>query len=202
MVAGGERLVSGTESSLRECPDSSYLLPTRPPRRPAPYASDTSPGVTPPSGPRLISVCVQPSPRARRSVGVVEHVGSRFPRLDPPPWWGRRGYGAFSTSRECPPSVTPTPYPRPFRHLSMLPWWPWHRSSWDPVDSPLVRNLASLVPSSLSLLWWQPSPRLSPIVYLRCPIICLQLDAISISLNVPSPVVCRMRPPDLACLWA
>ena len=122
------------------------LLPTRPPRQPAPYASDTLPGVTPPSGPCLISVCIQPSPRARRSVDVVERDGSRFPRPDPPPWWGRRGSGTFSTSRECPPSVTPTPYPRPFRPLSMLPWWTWHRSSWDPVDSPLVRNLASLVP--------------------------------------------------------
>ena len=131
----------------------SYLQPTRPPRRPAPYTSGTLPGVTPPSGPRLISVCIHPSPRARLSVGVVERDGSRFLRPDPPPWWGRRGSGTSSTSRECPPSVTPTPYPRPFRHLSMLPWWPWHRSSWDPVDSPLVRNLTSLVPSSLSLLW-------------------------------------------------
>ena len=135
----------------RSPPDSSYLLPTRPPGRPAPYASDTSPGVTPPSVPCLISVCVQPSPRARRSVGVVEGVGSRFLRLDPPPWWGRRGYGAFSTSRECPPSVTPTPYPRPFRHLSMLPWWPWHRmpgTRWTP-------------PWSGTWLLWSPRPCLS-----------------------------------------
>ena len=117
------------------------------------YASETSPGVTPPSGLRLISVCVEPSPRARRSVGVAERDGSRFLRPDPPPWWGRRGSGTFFTSRECPPSVTPTPYPHPFRHLSILPWWPWHRSSWDPVNSPLVRNLTSLVPWSLSLLW-------------------------------------------------
>ena len=49
---------------------------------------------------------------------------------------------------------------------------------------------------------WQLSPRPSPIVYLRCPIFCLQLDAFSISLNVPSSVVCLMRPPDLACSWA
>ena len=179
-----------------------HFDPTRPLRRPAPYAPGTLPGVTPPSGPRLISVCIQPSPRARLSVGVVERDGSRFLRPDPPPWWGRRGSGTFYTSRECPPSVTPTPYPRPFQHLSMLPWWLWHRSSWDLVDSPLVKNLTSLVPSFLSLLWYQPSPRPSPIVYLRCPIICLQLDAFSISLNVPSSVVCQMRPPDLACSWA
>ena len=62
-------------------PDSSpesYLLPTRPARRPALYASDTSGGVTPPSGPCLILVCIQPSPWARRSVGAVEHGGSGF----------------------------------------------------------------------------------------------------------------------------
>ena len=72
-------------------PDSSpesYLLPTRPARRPAPYSSDTSPGVTSPSGPCLIFVCIQPSPWARRSVGAVEHGGSRFLWPDPPPWWG------------------------------------------------------------------------------------------------------------------
>ena len=114
-------------------PDSSpeaYLQPTRPPRRPAPYASDTSPGVTPPSGPCLIFVCIQPSPWARRSVGVVEHGGSRFLRPDPPPWWGRPGSSTFSTSHECSPGETPTLYPCPFRplfFLSMLPWWPWHR---------------------------------------------------------------------------
>ena len=74
-------------------PDSSpesYLLPNRPARLPAPYASDTSPGVTPLSGPRLISVCIQPSPWARRSVGAVERGGSRFLRTDPPPWRGAR----------------------------------------------------------------------------------------------------------------
>ena len=91
-----------------------YLLPTRPPRRPAPYASGTLPGVTPPSGPRLISVCIQPSPQARLSVGVAERDGSRFLRPDPPPWWGRRGSGTFSTSRECPPNVTPSLHLRPF----------------------------------------------------------------------------------------
>ena len=157
------RLTVFRANLFRARPNSSpesYLLPTRPARRPAPYASDTSPGVTPPSGPHLISVCIQPSPWARRSVGAVERGGSRFLRPDPPPWRGRRGTGTFFTSCECSPSVTPTPYPRPFRPLFffMLPWWPWHRSSWDPADF--------------------------------------------ISLNVPSPVVCRMRPPDLACSWA
>ena len=98
----------------------SHLLPTRPARRPAPYASDTSPGVTPPSGPRLISVCIQPSPWARRSVGVAEHGGSRFLRPDPSPWYGRRGSGTFSTSHECPPGETPTLHPRPFRPLFFL----------------------------------------------------------------------------------
>ena len=126
----------------------------------------------------------------------------RFPPAGSAALVGRRGSCTFSTSRECPPSVTPTPYPRPFQHLSMLPWWQWHCSSWDPVDFPLVRNLTPLVPSCLCLLWWQPSPQPSLIVYLRCPIICLQLDAFSISLNVPSSVVCRMRSPDLACSWA
>ena len=73
---------------VSRAPDSSpesYLLPTRPARRPAPYASDTLTGVTPLSGLRLISVCIQPSPRARRSVGVVERDGSRFLRPDLPP---------------------------------------------------------------------------------------------------------------------
>ena len=113
-------------------PDSSpesYLLPTRPARRPAPHASDTSPGVTLPSGPRLISVCIQPSPWARWSVGVVEHGESRFLRPDPSPWWGRRGSGTFSTSHECSPGETPTLHPCPFGplfFLFMLPCWPWH----------------------------------------------------------------------------
>ena len=121
-----------------------------------------------------------------------------FLRPDPPPLWGRRGSGTFSTSRECPPNVTPSLYPHPFQHLSLLPWWPWHRSSWDPVDSPLVGNLTLWSPHSCPSSWWQPSPRPSPIVYLRCPITCLQLDAFTISLNVPSSVVFRMRPTWLA----
>ena len=104
-------------------PDSSpesYILPTRPARQPAPYAYDTLPGVTPPSGPRLISVCIQPSPWARRSMGVVERDGSHFLRPDPPPSWGRRGSGTFSTSHECPPSVTPTRESIPAHRPSIL----------------------------------------------------------------------------------
>ena len=86
-------------------PDSSpesYLLPTRPARRPALYASDTSPGVTPPSGPRLIFVCIQPSPWARPSVGALEHGGSRFLRPNPPPWRGA-GVPARSPRRTSAP---------------------------------------------------------------------------------------------------
>ena len=45
-------------------------------------------------------------------------------------------------------------------------------------------ELDSLVPRSCPSSWWQSSPRPSPIVYLRCPITCLQLDAFSINLNV------------------
>ena len=153
------------------------VVSTRPARRPAPYASDTLPGVTPPSGPRLISVCIQPSPWARRSVGVVERDGSRFLRPDPPPWWGRQGSGMFSTSRECPPSVTPTPYPRPFRplfHAALV------------AVAPLVLGKAT-PPWSGTWLLWCPRPYFS---------------SASISLNVRSPVVCRMRPPDLACSCA
>ena len=53
----------------------SHLLPTRPARRPAPHASDTSPGVTPPSGPRLISVCIQPSPWGAVSSARIRRPG-------------------------------------------------------------------------------------------------------------------------------
>ena len=136
-------------------------------------------------------------------MGVVERDGSRFLRPDPPPWWGRRGSGTFSTSRECPPSVTPTPYPRPFRPL--FPCCPGGRGTACPGTWPTP-------PWSRTWLLWGPRPCFSssgncrpgrPLLFtLRCPIICLQLDAFSISLNVPSTVVCRMRPPDLACSWA
>ena len=176
---------------MRTCsalaPDSSpesYLLPTRPARRPEPYASDTLPGVTPPSVPRLIFVCIQPSPWARRSVGVVERDGSRFLW----PWWGRRGSGTFSTSRECSPSVTPTPYPRPLRPLFQAALV---------AVAPLVLGPGRLPPWSGTWLLWCPCPCFSssgncrpgrPLLFTsRCPIICLQLDAFSISLNVPSP---------------
>ena len=67
-------------------------------------------------------------------------------------------------------------------------------------------------PWSRTRLFWFPRPYFSscgscrpgrPLVFTpRCPFLCLQLDALSISLNVPSPVVCRTRPPDLACSWA
>ena len=67
-------------------------------------------------------------------------------------------------------------------------------------------------PRSRTRLFWFPRPYFSscgncrpgrPLVFTpRCPFLCLQLDAFSISLNVPSPVVCRTRPPDLACSWA
>ena len=42
----------------------------------------------------------------------------------------------------------------------------------------------------------------SPIFTPDAPFSCPQLDAFSISLNVPSPVVRRTRPPDLTCSWA
>ena len=90
----------------------SHLLPTRPARRPAPHASDTSPGVTPPSGPRLISVCIQPSPWARRPVGPVLAVPCS-PAL---PFSGGDGGatylrgGGFLPSRKClSASSSPTP---------------------------------------------------------------------------------------------
>ena len=67
-------------------------------------------------------------------------------------------------------------------------------------------------PRSRTQLFWFPGPYFSscgkcrpgrPLVFTpRCPFLCLQLDAFSISLNVPSPVVRRTRPPDLACSWA
>ena len=67
-------------------------------------------------------------------------------------------------------------------------------------------------PRSGTQLFWFPRPYFSscgncrpgrPLLFTsRCPFLCLQLDAFSISLNVPSPFVCRTRPPDLACSWA
>ena len=173
----------------------SHLLPTRPARRPAPHASDTSPGVTPPSGPRLISVCIQPSPWARRSVGVAEHGGSRF--LRPVPVRSPRRTSA-------PRAETPTLHPRPFRPLFFLLCCPVGRgtaSPWDPADFPRSRTrlLCFPVPSSPPGATVGPA---SPIFTPRCPVLLSQLDAFSISLNVPSPVVRRTHPPDLACSWA
>ena len=66
-----------------------------------------------------------------------------------------------------------------------------------PGQLSLGLELDSLVPRSSPSSWWQSSARPSPIVYLRCPITCLQLDSFSISLNVPSSVVCRMPRPGL-----
>ena len=67
-------------------------------------------------------------------------------------------------------------------------------------------------PRSGTRLLWFPCPCFSscdnclpgrPLLFTsRCPLLCLQLDVFSISLNVPSPVVCQTRPPDLACSWA
>ena len=177
-------------------PDSSpesYLLPTWPARRPAPYASDTSPSVTPLSSPSLISVCIQASPWARRSVGAVERGGSRFLRSDPPPWRGA-GIPARSPRR--------TSAPRAELFSSCCP-------GGCGTTSPGTRPTS---PRSWTRLLWFPRPCFSscgncrpgcPLLFTsRCPLLCLQLDAFSISLNVPSPVVCRTRPPDLACSWA
>ena len=190
-------------------PDSSlesYLLPTRPARRPAPYASDTSPGVTPPSGLCLVFVCIQPSHWARRLVGAVEHGGSRFLRPDAPPW---RGAGVRA------PSPRHTSAPRAELPLSIHvrsgPFFffflccPGGRGTASPGTRPTS-------PRSGTRLSWFPRPYFSscgncrpsrPLMFTpRYPFLCLQLDAFSISLNVPSPVVCRTRPPDLACSWA
>ena len=67
-------------------------------------------------------------------------------------------------------------------------------------------------PRSGTRLFWFPRPYFSscgncrpgrPLLFTsQCPFLCLQLDVFSISLNVPSPVVCPTRPPDLACSWA
>ena len=91
----------------------------------------------------------------------------------------------------------------------------------DPFSSclccPVGRGTAShgtrpTSPRSRTQLLWFPRPCFSscgncrprrPLLFTpRCPFFCPQLDAFSISLNVPSPVVRRTRPPDLACSWA
>ena len=150
---------------------------------------------------RALSLCVfSPLPRARRSVGVVERDGSRFLRPDPPPMWGFRH--VLHVARVPPERNShslSTSFPTPF------PGCPSGRGIARPGTRPTP-------PWSGTWLLWCPRPCFSsggncrpgrPLLFtLRCPIICLQLDAFSISLNVPSPVVCRMRPPDLACSWA
>ena len=156
-------------------PDSSpesYLLPTRPARRPAPYASDTSPGVTPPSDPRLISVCIQPSPWARRSVGAVEHGGSRFFRPDPPPWRGA-GVPARSPRRTSAPraELPLSIHVRsdPFIYFFYAALVAVALLFLGPVGLPLAQGLDLSGPPSLLLLLWQLSARPSPIVYLTMP---------------------------------
>ena len=99
---------------------------------------------------------------------------------------------------ECNSLSPSTPYPTPFSAapvaVASLVLGPGRLS--------LGLELDSLVPRSSPFSWWQSSPRPSPIVYVRCPITCLQLDAFSVRLNVPSSIVCRIRPPNLACFWA
>ena len=184
----------------------SHLLPTRPARRPAPHASDTSPGVTtPPSGPRLISVCIQPSPWARRPVGRSGAWWEPFP----PPGSCRPGRDAGVPVR----SPRRTSAPRAKLPLSI------HVRS-GPFSSccaallavaplvmgsgrlPLGQGLDFSFPPSLLLLLGRLSARPPLFSLPDAPFSCPQLDAFSISLNVPSPVVRRTRPPDLACSWA
>ena len=89
----------------------------------------------------------------------------------------------------------------------------------DPFSSclccPVGRGTASpgtllTSPRSRTRLFWFPRPYFSygdcrpgrPLLFTpRCPFFCPQLDAFSISLNVPSPVVRRTGPSDLACSW-
>ena len=72
----------------------------------------------------------------------------------------------------------------------------------DPADFPSVKDSTSLFPPSLLLLLGRLSARPPLFSLPDAPFSCPQLDAFSISLNVPSPVVRRTRPPDLACSWA
>ena len=89
---------------------------------PAPYASCTVPGVTPSSGPCLISSVYSALIQGWPSVGAVERDGSRFLRPDPtPPDWGA-GVPARSSRRAGAPRTK-------------LPLSTWHRSSWDLVGS-------------------------------------------------------------------
>ena len=67
---------------------------------------------------------------------------------------------------------------------------------------PLGQGLDFSFPPSLLLLLGRLSARPPLFSLPDAPFSCPQLDAFSISLNVPSPVVRRTRPPDLACSWA
>ena len=106
---------------------------------------------------------------------------SRFLRPDPPPWWGRRGSGMFSTSRECSPSVTPTPYPRPFRPLFLF-----HAAL--VAVAPLVLGPGRL-PSGQGLDFSGSPVPVSPLVATVAPAVpyCLPHDAPSfVSRRVPN----------------
>ena len=67
---------------------------------------------------------------------------------------------------------------------------------------PLGQGLDFLFPPSLLLLLGRLSARPPLFSLPDAPFSCPQLDAFSTSLNVPSPVVRRTRPPDLARSWA
>ena len=92
-------------------------------------------------------VCIQPSPRARLSVGVPERDGSRFLRPDPhvlhvarvPP---ERNSLSLSTS-------VPTPFSAAPVVVASLVLGPGRLS--------LGRELDSLVPRSCPSSWWQSS---------------------------------------------
>ena len=108
----------------------------------------------------------------------------------------------------CSPSHTSAPRAKFSIHVCSGPFF---------LCCPVGRGTASpgtrsTSPQSRTRLFWFPRPYFSscgdcrpgrPLVFTpRCPFLCLQLDAFSISLNVPSPFVRRTRPPDLACSWA
>ena len=182
----------------------SHLLPTRPARRPAPHASDTSPGVTPPSGPRLISVCIQPHPGlggrwAQRSmVGAVSSARIRRPGRDAgvPVRSPRR---TSAPRAKLPLSIHVRSGPFSSCCAALLAVAPLVMGS---GRLPLGQGLDFSFPPSLLLLLGRLSARPPLFSLPDAPFSCPQLDAFSISLNVPSPVVRRTRPPDLACSWA
>ena len=182
----------------------SHLLPTRPARRPAPHASDTSPGVTPPSGPRL-SLCVfSPHPGlggrwAQRSmVGAVSSARIRRPGRDAgvPVRSPRR---TSAPRAKLPLSIHVRSGPFSSCCAALLAVAPLVMGS---GRLPLGQGLDFLFPPSLLLLLGRLSARPPLFSLPDAPFSCPQLDAFSTSLNVPSPVVRRTRPPDLACSWA